>query len=143
ARAKGLPERTVVMRHAFRNALIPIATIIPFDIGGLIGGAIITERIFGWNGMGRMFLDNLERVDLNPVMAAFLVTGLVAIVFSLVGDLTCAALDPRIRVKSMAENLQDPRLTTASSDIANLEIAGLSQGQIVWKRFKQHKMAVF
>lgn len=99
ARAKGLPERTVVMRHAFRNALIPIATIIAFDIGGLIGGAIITERIFGWNGMGRMFLDNLDRMDLNPVMAVFLVTGLVAIVFNLIADLTYAALDPRIRVK--------------------------------------------
>ncbi|MGB3414450.1 MAG: ABC transporter permease [Microbacteriaceae bacterium] len=99
ARAKGLTERTVVMRHAFRNAMIPIATIIAFDVGGLIGGAIITEQVFSWNGMGGMFLHNLEQMDLNPVMGVFLVTGLVAIVFNLIADFSYAALDPRIRVK--------------------------------------------
>lgn len=99
ARAKGLTERTVVMRHAFRNAMIPIATIIAFDVGGLIGGAIITEQVFSWNGMGGMFLYNLQQMDLNPVMGVFLVTGLVAIVFNLIADFSYAALDPRIRVK--------------------------------------------
>ena len=59
ARAKGLTERTVVVRHAFRNALIPITTLMAFDFGGLIGGAVITETVFGWQGMGRLFVNAL------------------------------------------------------------------------------------
>ncbi|MFM9877683.1 MAG: ABC transporter permease [Rhodoglobus sp.] len=98
ARAKGLTERTVVVRHAFRNALIPIATIVAFDIGGIIGGAVITERVFGWTGMGALFQNGLDKVDPNPVMAFFLVTGSLAIVFNLIADLVYAGLDPRIRV---------------------------------------------
>ncbi len=98
ARAKGLTERTVVVRHAFRNALIPIATIVAFDIGGLIGGAVITERVFGWTGMGQLFQNGLDHVDPNPVMAFFLVTGGLAILFNLIADLVYAGLDPRIRV---------------------------------------------
>lgn len=98
ARAKGLTERTVVVRHAFRNALIPIATIVAFDIGGIIGGAVITERVFGWVGMGQLFQQGLDRVDPNPVMAFFLVTGGLAILFNLLADLVYAGLDPRIRV---------------------------------------------
>ncbi len=98
ARAKGLTERTVIVRHAFRNALIPIATIVAFDIGGLIGGAVITERVFGWTGMGQLFQKGLDNVDPNPVMAFFLVTGGLAILFNLIADLAYAGLDPRIRV---------------------------------------------
>jgi len=98
ARAKGLAERTVIMRHAFRNAMIPIVTIVAFDIGGLIGGAIITERIFAWQGMGSLFNLGLQAVDLNLVMGVFLVTGLVAVVFNLIADIAYAALDPRIRL---------------------------------------------
>ncbi|MBX3098375.1 MAG: ABC transporter permease subunit [Salinibacterium sp.] len=98
ARAKGLTERTVVVRHAFRNALIPIATIVAFDIGGIIGGAVITERVFGWTGMGALFQNGLDHVDPNPVMAFFLVTGSLAILFNLIADLVYAGLDPRIRV---------------------------------------------
>ncbi len=98
ARAKGLPERTVVVRHAFRNALIPIATIVAFDIGGIVGGAVITETVFGWTGMGQLFINGLRAVDPNPVMAFFLVVGSLAIVFNLIADLVYAALDPRIRV---------------------------------------------
>lgn len=98
ARAKGLPERTVVVRHAFRNALIPIATIVAFDIGGIVGGAVITERVFGWTGMGALFQNGLDDTDPNPVMAFFLVVGGLAILFNLIADLVYAALDPRIRV---------------------------------------------
>jgi peptide/nickel transport system permease protein len=98
ARAKGLAERTVIMRHAFRNAMIPIVTIVAFDIGGLIGGAIITERIFAWQGMGSLFNLGLQAVDLNLVMGVFLVTGFVAVVFNVVADFAYAALDPRIRL---------------------------------------------
>lgn len=98
ARAKGLTERTVVVRHAFRNALIPIATIVAFDIGGIVGGAVITERVFAFTGMGQLFQNGLEHVDPNPVMAFFLVVGFLAILFNLLADLVYAALDPRIRV---------------------------------------------
>ncbi len=98
ARAKGLAERTVIMRHAFRNAMIPIVTIVAFDIGGLIGGAIITERIFAWQGMGSLFNGGLNALDLNLVMGVFLITGLVAVVFNLIADIAYASLDPRIRL---------------------------------------------
>ncbi len=98
ARAKGLTERTVVVRHAFRNAMIPIATIVAFDIGSIVGGAVITERVFGWTGMGQLFVNGLDHIDPNPVMAFFLVTGTLAIIFNLIADLVYAALDPRIRL---------------------------------------------
>lgn len=98
ARAKGLNERTVVMRHAMRNALIPIATIIAFDIGALIGGAVITETIFAWKGMGALFVDGLDHGDVNLVMGFFVVTGILAVIFNLIADLLYSALDPRIRV---------------------------------------------
>ncbi|MBU1250759.1 MAG: ABC transporter permease [Actinobacteria bacterium] len=98
ARAKGLNERTVVVRHAFRNALIPIATIVAFDVGGIVGGAVITETVFGWTGMGQLFINGLNQVDPNPVMAFFVVVGGLAILFNLIADLAYAALDPRIRV---------------------------------------------
>lgn len=100
ARAKGLSERTVVMRHAFRNALIPLATLVAFDIGGLIGGAIITETVFAFTGMGQLFVHAVRNVDPNPVMGVFLVTGIVAMVFNLIADLVYSVLDPRVRVKS-------------------------------------------
>ena len=100
ARAKGLRQRQVVMKHAFRNALIPLATLIAFDIGGVIGGAVITETVFAFSGMGVLFVNSLRLVDLNPIMGVFLVTGLVAMVFNLVADLMYAVLDPRVRVQA-------------------------------------------
>lgn len=98
ARAKGLNERTVVMRHAFRNSLIPLTTIMAFDFAGVIGGAIITEQVFAWRGMGTIFNQALQRVDLNGVMGVVLITSISALVFNLIADLIYAALDPRIRV---------------------------------------------
>jgi peptide/nickel transport system permease protein len=88
------------MRHAFRNALIPLATIVAFDIGALIGGAVITEQVFAFSGMGQLFVQALHRVDPNPIMGFFLVTGILALVFNLVADLVYTVLDPRVRVKS-------------------------------------------
>lgn len=98
ARAKGLPELTVVMRHAFRNALIPITTVIALDFGALIGGAIVTERVFAWSGMGALFNIALTKVDLNPIMGFFLVTAIAAVAFNFIADVLYSALDPRIRV---------------------------------------------
>jgi peptide/nickel transport system permease protein len=100
ARAKGLTERTVVMRHAFRNALIPIATIVAFDIGGLIGGAVITETVFSVRGMGFLFFDGISHVDPNPVMGVFVCVAITAMGFNLIADLAYSALDPRVRVKA-------------------------------------------
>ena len=100
ARAKGLNERTVVMRHALRNALLPLASIIPVDIITMIGGAVITETIFGWNGMGKLFIDSMRQSELDPIMAYILITGLLAIIANLVADFLYAVLDPRIRVNA-------------------------------------------
>lgn len=100
ARAKGVSERAVVMKHAFRNVLIPLATIIALDFGGIIGGAAVTERIFSFKGMGSLFLDSLAHTDPNPVMGVFLITGLMALVFNLIADLLYSILDPRVRVKA-------------------------------------------
>ncbi|GAA4829559.1 hypothetical protein GCM10023221_01070 [Luteimicrobium xylanilyticum] len=100
ARAKGLSERVVVTRHAFRNALIPLATIVAFDIGGMIGGAVITENVFSFQGMGQLFLTGIKSIDPNPVMGVAIVTGITAVVFNLLADLAYSALDPRVRVKA-------------------------------------------
>jgi len=98
ARAKGLTERAVIVRHGLRNALIPLATIVAFDIGGMLGGAVITETVFEWNGMGRMFIDGLRDLDPNPVMAATMVVGVTAVIANLLADLMYSVLDPRIRI---------------------------------------------
>ena len=88
------------MRHAFRNALIPLATLVAYDIGGLIGGAIITESVFAFTGMGQLFIQSVRNVDPNPVMGVFLITGIVAMIFNLIADLVYSVLDPRVRVKA-------------------------------------------
>jgi peptide/nickel transport system permease protein len=97
ARAKGLTERTVIMRHAFRNTLIPLTTIMVSDIVGIIGGAVITESIFGWIGMGSLFRGALNSLDLNMLMGISLVTAFLAMFANLIADLLYSALDPRIR----------------------------------------------
>jgi peptide/nickel transport system permease protein len=86
------------VRHGLRNALIPLATIVAFDIGGMLGGAVITETVFEWNGMGRMFIDGLRDLDPNPVMAATMVVGVTAVIANLLADLMYSVLDPRIRI---------------------------------------------
>ncbi|USQ74963.1 ABC transporter permease [Ornithinimicrobium cryptoxanthini] len=97
ARSKGLSERVVITKHALRNALIPITTIVAFDFAGLIGGAVVTESVFGWSGMGAMFESGLDRVDPGPVMAFYLVTGTAAVLMNMIADIAYAFLDPRIR----------------------------------------------
>jgi peptide/nickel transport system permease protein len=102
ARAKGLTERTVIMRHAFRNTMIPLTTIIVVDFAGIIGGAIITESVFGWSGMGTLFRRALFEFDLNLLVGVFFVTATLSVLANLVADLLYSALDPRIRVGSGA-----------------------------------------
>ncbi len=100
ARAKGLPERTVIMRHGFRNAMIPLATVVPIDLITLLGGAIITERVFDRPGMGTLFLRSLTGADIEPVMAYLVIVASCAIIANIVADLIYASLDPRIRVNA-------------------------------------------
>ena len=85
ARSKGLSDRVINTRHALRNALIPITTIVAFDFAALIGGAVVTERVFGWSGMGAMFQEGLNNVDPGPVMAFYLVTGTAAVLMNMAG----------------------------------------------------------
>jgi peptide/nickel transport system permease protein len=99
ARAKGMPERVVIVRHAFRNSLIPIATIVASDFGALLGGAIITEQVFAFSGMGNMFQRGLLLPDPNPVMGYFVVIATMAITFNFIADMTYSALDPRVRTR--------------------------------------------
>ena len=102
ARAKGLTERTVIMRHAFRNTMIPLTTIMVVDFAGVIGGALITESVFGWSGMGTLFRQGLLGYDLNLLMGVFFITATLSVVANLIADLLYSALDPRIRVGSGA-----------------------------------------
>jgi len=98
ARSKGLTERTVVLRHAFRNALIPVTTLMAYDFGLVISGAVITETVFGWQGMGRMFVTGLQNVEPNPVMAFVVVVAVTIVIFNMIADIIYAYLDPRIRL---------------------------------------------
>nr|MBA3433985.1 ABC transporter permease [Actinomycetota bacterium] len=98
ARAKGLPERRVTMKHAFRNALIPLVTLVALNFGGLLSGAVITESVFALVGMGIFFISRLNAGDPYPVMAFLMVSAVFVIVFNLIADLAYGWLDPRVRL---------------------------------------------
>jgi len=102
ARAKGIPERTVIMRHAFRNTMIPMVAIMVADIAGIIGGAFITESVFAWSGMGTLALQGIRSQDLNLLMGTFFVTATIAVLANFVVDLLYSVADPRIRSGSGA-----------------------------------------
>lgn len=97
AKAKGLPNRAVIFKHALRNALIPIVTILGLSIPGLFGGAVLTETVFSWPGMGRALLDLLVSKDFNVVMLCLMLLAILTVVFQLIADLAYAWVDPRIR----------------------------------------------
>jgi peptide/nickel transport system permease protein len=97
ARAKGLNERKVVMKHAFRNALIPLATVVALNLGALLGGAIVTETVFSLDGMGLYFITALIEGDPYPVMAWLMITSVMIVAFNLVADVLYGYLDPRVR----------------------------------------------
>lgn len=99
ARAKGVAEQGVVLRHAFRNALIPIVTLIALDFGALLGGAVITEQIFAWPGVGRLVLQAINTKDFPLVQAAVTVLALTFVLINLAVDLLYTALDPRVRLR--------------------------------------------
>jgi len=97
ARSKGLPDRTVVFLHALKNASLPLVTIVGLDIPLLLGGAIVTESIFAWPGMGRLFLDHVSRADTPVVMGILMLISVAVVLSQLVTDIVYAWLDPRIR----------------------------------------------
>lgn len=97
AKAKGLAGRQVLFVHALKNASLPIVTLIGLDLALLMGGALVTERIFAWPGMGRLFLDHVLRFDTPVVMGILIILSVSVIVFQIITDLTYAVLDPRIR----------------------------------------------
>jgi peptide/nickel transport system permease protein len=97
ARAKGLRNVTVIMKHALRNALIPVVTVIGLQMGTLLGGAIITETIFAWPGVGRLSLQAIQSRDYVLVQASVFVVATVFVLINLVVDVLYAVLDPRIR----------------------------------------------
>lgn len=97
ARAKGLPERTVVYRHALRNAMIPVLTVLGLQFGALLAGAIVTEKIFSWPGIGRLTVDAISARDYFLVQGCILAIGLTYIAVNLLTDILYAAVNPRIR----------------------------------------------
>lgn len=97
ARSKGLQERMVILKHAARNALIPLITIVVFQIPGIFSGAILTETIFNYPGMGRLFIDSLTRDDWPIVMALLFITAILVVIATLIGDVLYTIVDPRIR----------------------------------------------
>ena len=97
ARAKGLPERTVVYRHALRNAMIPIITVLGLQFGALLAGAIVTEKIFSWPGIGRLTIDAIGNRDYYLVQGCILAIGLTYIAVNFLTDLLYSAVNPRIR----------------------------------------------
>jgi peptide/nickel transport system permease protein len=97
ARAKGLLERVIVLRHALKNAAIPLVTVAALDLPGLFAGALVTEQIFGWPGMGRLFWDSATRSDYPVLMGILAITSTLIVLANLFADVLYGYLDPRIR----------------------------------------------
>ncbi len=97
ARAKGLPERTVILKHGLRNALVVFVTIWALDFAALLGGSVVTESVFQWPGLGRTLLDAIFSQDIDLAMAAIFFVSVMAIGFNLLADLLYGIIDPRIR----------------------------------------------
>lgn len=99
ARAKGLVQRDVVMKHALKNASLPFVTLVGLDIPFLLAGAVVTESIFAWPGMGRLFVDHTERADFPVLMGILMMISAAVVLFQIITDVTYSFLDPRIRIE--------------------------------------------
>lgn len=97
ARAKGLKERTVIYKHAFRNAMIPMITLLAMSIPSLVGGATLTETVFAWNGIGRMTYDSVMNKDYSVAMASLMFSAIMVVFGNLLADILYAVVDPRVR----------------------------------------------
>lgn len=98
ARAKGLPERLVILRHALRAALLPVVTVLGLQLGGLLAGTVITETVFGWEGVGRLLVESIEKRDYPVTQACVLVIALSYVLVNLATDLVYTRIDPRVRL---------------------------------------------
>ncbi len=97
AYAKGLPERMVLLGHALKNASLPLVTIVGLDLPFLLSGAVVTESIFAWPGMGRLFWDAIQDTDIPVLMGILVIIAFLVVVFQIITDITYTFLDPRIR----------------------------------------------
>ena len=97
ARSKGLKERVVIVKHALKNALIPIITVVGLQFGALLGGAVLTETVFAWPGIGRLIVDSILARDYPVIQGTILIFGLLYILVNLMVDIIYAFIDPRIR----------------------------------------------
>lgn len=98
ARAKGLTREQAIRKHALRTSIIPVATSVAFSVPGIFTGAVMTERIFAWNGMGAYFLETITKNDVNGAVAVAAFGALMTAVSAILADLAVVALDPRVRV---------------------------------------------
>jgi len=98
ARAKGLTERAVLYKHALRNAALPFVTIVGLDIPYLLGGALVTESVFAWPGMGRLFWEYAQRGDFPVVLGVLLIVSTAVVLFTIITDMVYTLVDPRIRL---------------------------------------------
>ncbi len=99
ARAKGLTERRIIMRHAFRNALIPVVTILGLEFGFLLSGVVVAETVFSWPGVGRLVFNAINQRDIPLVQASVVLFSMLFVGLNLIVDLLYAQLDPRIRLR--------------------------------------------
>jgi peptide/nickel transport system permease protein len=97
ARAKGLPEHMVVLRHALKAALLPVVTVVGLQLGSLLAGTVITETVFGWEGVGRLLVESIEKRDYPVTQACVLVIALTYVLVNALTDVLYAWLDPRMR----------------------------------------------
>ena len=97
ARAKGIREWLVIIRHAFRNALLPTVTFVGLQFGGLLGGAVIVEQVFSWPGIGRLIVDSINQRDYPVVQGGVILLALIMIVVNLIVDLCYSLINPKIR----------------------------------------------
>ncbi len=99
ARAKGLRSRTILLRHTLRNAMIPLVTLAGLEFRNLFGGALVTETVFSWPGVGRLYLDSLNYQDYSVILGLLLITSVMVLAGSLLADILYAVVDPRIRLR--------------------------------------------
>jgi peptide/nickel transport system permease protein len=98
ARAKGVPRRSVIVKHAFRNSLIPLTTVLAVQIPALLAGTVIIEYVFSWPGMGRLVIEGINSRDYPVILAVVMITAVLVLLFNFIADVTAALLDPRIRL---------------------------------------------
>ena len=98
ARAKGLTERQITVRHMVRNALMPVVTVAGVQVGGLLGGSVVVESVFAWPGLGQLAFQSLFARDLNLLLGIFFISSCLVVVVNIVVDVIYVLLDPRIRV---------------------------------------------